>query len=159
MLWQCINCHSSYNWGPLFSCTYLRLGIAYSHGFIWHEHIAAPENAAFRKSSQVFAVKEEKHKLIKLLAQTKLDSIFDSRLHEMQEGSILPAEFHNALQELEQYCKLKVDIKYQDKIKVRQITKKQQEELLEQEEKEGQGEEQKARKKFYVMSFYVLQRL
>ena len=69
------------------------------------------KNAAFRKSSQVFAVKEEKHSLIKLLGQIKFDSIFDSRSHEMQEGSILPAEFHNALQELEKYCKLKVDIK------------------------------------------------
>ena len=38
---------------------------------------------------------------------------------------------------MEKYCKLKADIRNQAKAKVKQITKKQQEELLEQGRKEG----------------------
>ena len=55
----------------------------------------------------------------------------------MQEGDISSTEFHKVLQELEQYCKLKTDIRNQAETKVRQITKEQREELLEQGRKEG----------------------
>ena len=55
----------------------------------------------------------------------------------MQDGDISSIEFHKVLQEVEKYRKLKADIRNQTKAKVRQITKEQQEELLEQSRKEG----------------------
>ena len=55
----------------------------------------------------------------------------------MQDGDISSIEFHKVLQEVEKYRKLKADIRNQTKTKVRQITKEQQEELLEQRRKEG----------------------
>ena len=55
----------------------------------------------------------------------------------MQDGDISFMEFHKVLQEVEKYCKLKAGIRNQAKTKVRQITKEQQEELLEQGRKEG----------------------
>ena len=55
----------------------------------------------------------------------------------MQDGDISPAEFHRLLQEVEKYRKLKADIRNQAKAKVKQITKEQQEELLEERVKEG----------------------
>ena len=55
----------------------------------------------------------------------------------MQDGDISPAEFHKVVQKVEKYRKLKADIRNQAKTKVRQITKEQREELLEQGRKEG----------------------
>ena len=55
----------------------------------------------------------------------------------MQDGDISSIEFHKVLQEVEKYRKLKADIRNQAKAKVKQITKEQREELLEQERKEG----------------------
>ena len=50
----------------------------------------------------------------------------------MQDGDIPSIEFHKVLQEVEKYCNLKADIRNQVKTKVRQITKEQREELLQQ---------------------------
>ena len=50
----------------------------------------------------------------------------------MQDGDISLTEFHKVLQKVEKYCKLKADIRNQSKAKVKQITKEQREELLEQ---------------------------
>ena len=55
----------------------------------------------------------------------------------MQDGDISPNEFHKLLQEIEKYRKLKADIRNQAKAKVKEITKEQREELLEQGRKEG----------------------
>ena len=90
-----------------------------------------------RKSSRTFTVKQEKHDAIKLLAQSKLDSIADIISQAMQDGDISSIEFHKVLQEVEKYRKLKADIRNQAKAKVKQITKEQREELLEQGRKEG----------------------
>ena len=90
-----------------------------------------------RKSSSSLTLKQEKHEAIKLLAQAKLDSISDIISQAMQDGDISPAEFHKVLQEVEKYRKLKADIRNQAKTKVKQITKKQREEILEHERKEG----------------------
>ena len=49
----------------------------------------------------------------------------------MQDGDISPSEIHKVLQEVEKYLKLKADIRNQTKAKVKQITKKQREEMLE----------------------------
>ena len=81
--------------------------------------------AITRKSFKIFTVKHEKHDFIKLLAQTKLDSISNIISQAIQEGDISPTEFHKVLQEVEKYCKLKADIRNQAKAKVKQITKEQ----------------------------------
>ena len=52
-------------------------------------------------------------------------------------GDISPPELHKVLQEVEKYPKLKADIRNQAKAKVKEISKEQQEELLEQGRKEG----------------------
>ena len=54
-----------------------------------------------RKSFKIFTVKQEKHNSIKLLAQSKLDSITNIISKSMQDGNISPAEFHKVLQEVE----------------------------------------------------------
>ena len=93
--------------------------------------------AITRKSFKIFTVKQEKHDAIKLLAQTKLVSISNIISQAMQDGDISPTEFHKVLQEVEKYRKLKADIRNQAKAKIKQITKEQREELLEQGRKEG----------------------
>ena len=55
----------------------------------------------------------------------------------MQDGGISSTEFQKVLQEVEKYRRLKADIRNQAKAKVKEITKEQQEELLEQGRKEG----------------------
>ena len=55
----------------------------------------------------------------------------------VQDEDISIIEFRKVLQEVEKYRKLKADIRNQAKAKVRQITKEQREELLEQGRKEG----------------------
>ena len=90
-----------------------------------------------RKSSRIFTVKQEKHDTIKLLPQSKLDSIADIISQAMQHGDISSTSVHKVLQEVEKYRKLKADIRNQAKAKVKQITKEQREELLEQGRKEG----------------------
>ena len=85
-----------------------------------------------QKSFKTFTVKQEKHDAIKLLAQSKLDSIAN-----MENGYISSIEFHKVLQEVEKYHKIKADIRNQAKAKVKQIKKEQREELLEQVRKKG----------------------
>ena len=93
--------------------------------------------AITQKSFKIFTVKQEKHNAIKLLAQTKLDSISKIISQAMEDGDISPTEFHKVLQEVEKYHRLKVDIRNQAKAKVKEITKEQREEILEQGRKEG----------------------
>ena len=69
---------------------------------------------------------------MKLLVQSKLDSIANIVSQAMQEGDISPTEFHKVLQVVEKYRKLKADIRNQAKAKVNKITKEQREEILEQ---------------------------
>ena len=90
-----------------------------------------------RKSFKTFIVKQEIHDSIKLLAQSKLDSIANIISQAMQDGDISPTEFHQVLKEVEKYRKLKADTRNQAKAKIKQITKEQREELLKQERKEG----------------------
>ena len=88
--------------------------------------------AITRKSFKIFTVKQEKHDAIKLLAQSKLDSIADIISQAMQDGDISSIEFHKVLQEVEKYRKHKADIRNQAKTKARQIAKEQRGKLLEQ---------------------------
>ena len=78
-----------------------------------------------RRSFKTFAVKQEKHDSIKLLAQTKLDRIANIISQAMQDGDISPTDFHKVLQEVEKYRKLKADIRNQAKAKINQIEKEQ----------------------------------
>ena len=55
----------------------------------------------------------------------------------MQDGDISPTEFHKVLQKKEKYRKFKADIRNQAKAKIKQITKEQLEEILQQGRKEG----------------------
>ena len=87
-----------------------------------------------RKSFKTFTVKQEKHDAIKLLAQSKLDSIANIISKVKQMESI---EFHKVLQEVEKYRKFKADIRNLAKAKVKQTMEEQREELLEQGRKEG----------------------
>ena len=88
-----------------------------------------------RKSFKTFIVKQEKHYAIKLLAQSKLDSWY--HFTDNARRDISSIEFHKVLQEVNKYRKLKVDIGNHAKTKVKQITKEQREQLLEQGTKEG----------------------
>ena len=78
------------------------------------------------KSFKIFTVKQEKQDAIKLLAQSKLDSIANIISQAMQDGDISPTEFHKVLQEVEKYrkCYGNANIRNQAKAKVKQITKK-----------------------------------
>ena len=78
-----------------------------------------------RKSFKTFTVKQQKHDVMKLLAQSKLDSIANIISKAMQDGDISSIEFHKVLQEVEKYRKFKADVRNQAKTKVKQITKKQ----------------------------------
>ena len=89
-----------------------------------------------RKTS-IFNSKEKKHDDIRLLAQSKLDSISETISQAMQDEKVSPTEFHKILQETENYRKLKADIRKQAKVKQAKLSKEQREEILEQGRKEG----------------------
>ena len=109
------------------------IGIAFSETSL----ILSLATAITRKSLKIFTVKQEKHDSIKLLAQSKLNSIANIISQAMQDGDISPTEFHKVLHEVEKYRKLKADIRNQVMAKVKDITKEQREEILEQGRKEG----------------------
>ena len=90
-----------------------------------------------RKSFKTFTIKQEKHDAIKLPARSKLDTIANIISQAMEEDDIPYIEFHKVLQEVEKYRKCKANIRNRDKVKEKQITKEQQEELLKQGRKEG----------------------
>ena len=50
--------------------------------------------AITRRSFKIFTVKQEKHDAIKLLSQSKLDSIANIISQAMQDGDIAPTKFH-----------------------------------------------------------------
>ena len=61
-----------------------------------------------RKSFKTFTVKQEKHDSIKLLAQSKLDSIANTIYQAMQDGDISLTEFYKVLQEVENIVNLRL---------------------------------------------------
>ena len=67
--------------------------------------------AITQKFFKTFTVKQEKPDAIKLLAQSKLDSITNIIAQAMQDGDISPTEFQKVLQEVKKYRKLKADIR------------------------------------------------
>lgn len=95
------------------------------------------KNATFWSWSQLFEVKLEKNNSIKLLLQTKLGSISDAISKSIQNENISTAQLHKILQEMEKYHKLIEEIRQQNKVKFKEITKKQEKWLLEQRRKVG----------------------
>ena len=81
--------------------------------------------AITQKFFKTFTVKQEKHDAIKLLAQSKLDSITNIISQAIQDGDISSTEFHKVLQEVQKYREIKSDIRNQIKAKVKKITKEQ----------------------------------
>ena len=67
--------------------------------------------AITQKFFKTFTVKQEKPDAIKLLAQSKLDSITNIIAQAMQDRDISPTEFQKVLQEVEKYRKLKANIR------------------------------------------------
>ena len=96
--------------------------------------------AITRKSFKIFIVKQEKHDAIKLLAQGKLDITANIISQAMQCGDFSPIEFLQSIAGGRKYRKLKADIRNQAKAKVKEITKEQREEILEQGIKEGKDD-------------------
>ena len=85
----------------------LSVGIAFSGTSL----LLSLATAITQKFFKIFTVKPEKHDAIKLLAQSKLDSITNIISQAMQDGDISPTEFQKVLQEVEKYRKLKADIR------------------------------------------------
>ena len=90
-----------------------------------------------RKTISIFNSKEKKHDDIRLLAQSKLDSISGIISQAIQDENVSPTEFHNILQETENYRKLQADIRTRAKTKQAKLSKEQREEILELGRKEG----------------------
>ena len=90
-----------------------------------------------QKSFKIFTVKQEKHDLIKLRAQSKLISIANIISQAMQDGDISPTDFQEVLQEVKRYRKLKADIRNHARAKVKEITNEQRVKILEQGRQEG----------------------
>ena len=100
-------------------------------------------NVACQKPKQLFPRKHnlrKKHNSIKLLVQTKLDSISHAISKAIQNKNNMPAVFHKILKETEKYRKLKEEIQRQNIAKIRQNTKEEREKLLPQRGKEGKEE-------------------
>ena len=104
-----------------------KVGLPVSIAFSGTSLLLSLATAITWKSFKTLTVKQEKHGAVKLLAQSKLDSIANIISQEMQDGDISLIEFHNVLQELEKYRKLKAEIRNQAKAKVKEITKEQRE--------------------------------
>ena len=85
----------------------LSVGIALSKTSL----LLSLETVITQKFFKIFTVKQEKHDAIKLLAQSKLDSITNIIAQAMQDGDISPTEFQKVLQEVEKYRKLKAEIR------------------------------------------------
>ena len=79
--------------------------------------------AITQKYFKIFTVKQEQHDAIKLLVQSKLDSITNTISQAIP--YISPTKFHKVQQEVEKYRKLKADIRNQIRAKVKEMTKKQ----------------------------------
>ena len=90
-----------------------------------------------QKSFKIFTVKQEKHDLIKLRAQSKLISIANIISQAMQDGDISPTDFQKVLQKVKRYRKLKADIRNHARAKVKEITNEQRVKILEQGRQEG----------------------
>ena len=107
------------------------VGLAVGIGLSGTSLLLSVATAITRKSTKTFTVKQEKHDSIKVLAQSKLDSIANIISQAMQDEDISNIEFQKVLQEREKYRRLKAEISKQTRTKIKEITNEQREELLE----------------------------
>ena len=84
-------------------------------------------------------VKQKKHEEIRLLAQTKLESIQDIISKALTDGRVSDLEFEQILSELERYRTLKQEVCHKAKKKTEAITDDQQEAILAQGREEGRN--------------------
>ena len=77
------------------------VGLPFGIAFSGTSLLLSLGTAIIRKFFKIFTVMQEKHDTIKLLAQSKLDSIANIISQAMQDGDIFPTEFHKVLQEVE----------------------------------------------------------
>ena len=75
-------------------------------------------------------VKQKKHEEIRLLAQTKLESIQDIISKAFTDGQVSDLEFERILSELERYRTLKQEVCHKAKKKTEAITDDQREAIL-----------------------------
>ena len=79
----------------------IKKSLTYRCGFIQDNYTTTLLNATSQRSSQLYAAKQEKNNLIKVLAKAKLDSISDAKAQGIQDENISPNEFPKIQQEME----------------------------------------------------------
>jgi len=92
---------------------------------------------ATRKTVKRLDNKVKKHEQIRLLAESKLDSISDAVSHAIQDGDISPEEYRRILQEIEHYRLMKQQIRQKAKKVTNTINEEQRQAILDQGRKEG----------------------
>ena len=75
--------------------------------------------AITQKYFKMFTVKQEKHHAIKLLPQSRLDSITNIISQELQDGDISPTEFHKVLQQIKNIVGSRLTLETRPRKKIR----------------------------------------
>ena len=97
-------------------------------------------SGVIHKTQKVFDSKCKKHSKIKVLAETKLDSISGLVSKSVENAHISHEEYHFILKEVENYRKLKEQIRAKSKQVVDTITAKQRETILAEGRKQGKAD-------------------
>ena len=90
-----------------------------------------------RKTIKIVDTKSKKHDQIRLLAESKLDSISDAVSQAIQDGDISPDEYQRILKEIEHYRQIKQQIRQKTKRVTDAINEEQRQAILDQGRKEG----------------------
>ena len=90
-----------------------------------------------RKTIKIVDTKSKKHDQIRLLAESKLDSISDVVSQAIQDGDISPDEYQRILKEIEHYRQIKQQIRQKTKRITNAINEEQRQAILDQGRKEG----------------------
>ena len=75
--------------------------------------------AITQKYFKMFTVKQGKHHAIKLLPQSRLDSITNIISQELQDGDISPTEFHKVLQQIKNIVGSRLTLETRPRKKIR----------------------------------------
>ena len=90
-----------------------------------------------RQNIKLFDTKSKKHDKIKLLAETKLDSISETISQAIQDSHISPVEYQRILKEVENYRVLKDQIRQKSKRIANTISEEQRQAILDQGRQQG----------------------
>ena len=90
-----------------------------------------------RQNIKLFDAKSKKHDQIRLLAESKLDSVSDAVSQAIQDGDISPQEYQRILKEVDHYRQIKQQIRQKTKRATNAITEEQRQAILDQGRKEG----------------------